>query len=300
MVFLQPPFWSTEQLAVDRQKAIDLFVEDRRAADSAVWAAKFEEVRAIVRDVFVATDNVRSITADALLAEPTLWWHALRYCCGPPVSEEDLWTFVGGTKFKRVSSAWAEHTAEIFRLFIDDVRFPWVREHRDPTDDELNRALYATVMPFAQQRFATGRRGVASRRQEAAVGAVLHTAGFERNESRTHIDVLDELPRGSFSRERIVAATKCDVPLRLGDGRLLAIECKASNGPKNGWKRLNNEVGGKAARWRGEFGQQVVTAAVLSGVFDLAALQRAQHVPVTIFWEHDLDPLVEFALAAVP
>lgn len=252
--FQPPPHANLEQLALDRQQAIDLFVEERRSADAAMWAAKFGEVRALVRDVFAATDNLRSITSETLLAEPAVWWHVLRYCCGPPVSEEDLWTFVGGPKFKSVSTAWAEHTADVFRLFVDHVRFPWVGEGRDPTDSELERALDATVMPLAQQRFATGRRGTASKRQEAAVAAVLHTAGFGRDEHRTAINVLDELPRGSFSRERVLAGDKCDVPLRLRDGRILAIECKSSNGPKNGWKRLIREVAGKAETWRSTFG----------------------------------------------
>ena len=42
-----------------------------------------------------------------------------------------------------------------------------------------------------------------------------------------------------------VYGAKRDVPVRLRDGRLLAIECKVSNGAKNSWKRLNREIAGR-------------------------------------------------------
>jgi hypothetical protein len=95
-------------------------------------------------------------------------------------------------------------------------------------------------------------------------------------------------------RTATFAGAKCDVPVRLHDGRLLAIECKISNGPKNSWKRLNREVGGKAERWRGHFGGQVVTAAVLAGMYDLSCLLAAQADGVHVFWEQDLEPLKDF------
>lgn len=293
--FAAPPKWDDVQLAADRAQSIELFIAERRAADAALWTAQFEDVGELVLSVFEATDNLRSITAEALLEEPGMWWHVLRYCCGPPVSEEDLWTYVGGPKFKRVSALWADQTAEVFRMFVDAVRFPWVGEGRPPTEMELQRALHATIMPLAQQRFATKGRGEASQRQEAAVGAVLATAGFVFDASNSEIWVPDELPRGSYSRERKLAGDKCDVPLRLNDGRILAIECKSSNGPKNGWKRLLREVGGKADAWSRQFGVQVVTAAVLAGVYDLSCLRRGQDRHVAIFWEHDLGALAEFA-----
>lgn len=298
--FVQPPTWDDVRLSLDRQRSIDVFVAERRAVDPALWAAQFAAVSALVDGVFAATNDLRSITSEALLTEPAIWWHVLRYCCGPPVSEEDLWTYVGGPKFKRVSPTWAEETAKVFRQFVDRVRFPWVGENRIPDASELERALAATVMPLAQQRFATQGRGDASKRQEAAVAAVLSTAGFEPDGSGTEITVPDEIARGSFSRERRLAGDKCDVPLRLRDGRILAIECKSSNGPKNGWKRLLRETGGKADAWRREFGVQVVTVAVLAGVYDLSCLKRGQRRQVAVFWEHDLEPLVDFALSAQP
>lgn len=182
---------------------------------------------------------------------------------------------------------------------LDPIRFPWRESRRGPTPVELDASILATTVMLASVTTATRRRGDASTRQEAAVAQVLDAAGLSFDPARTPIDVIDALPRGSFSRERKVAGAKCDVPVRLRDGRLLALECKVSNGPKNSWKRLNREVGGKAERWRAAFGGQLVTGAVLAGVFDLSCLVAAQgDEVVAIYWEHDLTRLITFLNAA--
>ncbi|MCA1850763.1 MAG: XamI family restriction endonuclease, partial [Acidobacteria bacterium] len=57
----------------------------------------------------------------------------------------------------------------------------------------------------------------------------------------------------------------------------------------------NREAVGKAAAWRRAFGdQQVVPAAVLSGVFKLRNLKQAQKSGLTLFWAHKLDKLIEW------
>ena len=109
------------------------------------------------------------------------------------------------------------------------------------------------------------------------------------------ISSLDDLSRGEFCREALLARSKCDVPVRLRDGRLLALECKVSHSEINSVKRLNREVGGKADQWRAAFGQQVIPAAVLSGVFKLGNLEEAQERQgIALFWEHDLKTLFDF------
>jgi hypothetical protein len=243
------------------------------------------------------TEELRFVTANVLLEDPLLW-QVLRYCCAPPISEEDLWTMVG-KKFRRVSADIAEETAEALQLLYDPIRFPWLPDSRLPTPAERDAAVLATTAMYASVMTGTRRRGDVSVRQEAAVADVLVSSGFDFDSSRSAVTVLDALDRGKFSRERKVAGAKCDVPVRLRDGRLLAIECKVSNGPKNGWKRLNREVGGKAERWRGQFGTQVVTAAVLAGTLDVSALVAGQDAGVAIFWEHDLSALTHFVTEAL-
>jgi hypothetical protein len=233
------------------------------------------------------------LTGEVFVGDPEAW-QAARYVCGPPISQEDLWTLVGGPKFKRVPLDLAEDTAEAIRLVIDPVRFPWLVENREPSNHEREAALLATAVLWAAQQLGTNRRGEASKRQETLTAQTLADAGLTFVELRGKIDFIDDLAPGTYTRERRVAGAKCDVPCRLPDKRLFAIECKVSNGPKNGWKRVNREVGGKAEGWRRHFGQNTLTGVVLAGVFDLAALRTAQDRGVSIFWEHDLAPLGRF------
>jgi len=296
--FALPPHASREELKRSRDVAEELFKEQRRDEGPRAFEAVCAQVEREVRHTLEVTDDLLGLTGDTLREDPLLF-QMLRNFCGPPISEEDLWTLVGGPKFKRVPDAYADETAEVISLVMDSVRFPWVRAARRPTVTERDMAILATTTLVASRVLATNRRGSASARQEHAVASILSASGFVLDESRASIQVLDDLSRGYFSRERIVAQAKCDVPVRLRDGRLLALECKVSNGPKNGWKRVNREVGGKAEAWRQHFGTQIITAVVLAGVFDLSCLvaaQESQHV--ALFWEHSMDRLSEFLESA--
>ena len=246
-----------------------------------------------VRAALAATEDLRAIEEGSFVKDRSLW-QTLRYACAPRISEEDLWTLVG-KKFRTVPVASAALTAKVLSDLVDTKRFPWVLEGRVPTDEEVDAAVLATATLLAHEQLSTSRRGKASKGQEEMVSDALMEAGYALDVSRKPIAVLDELPRGHFARERKVGGAKCDIPIRLKDGRLLAIECKVSNGPKNSWKRLQREVGGKADTWRGAFGNLVLTGAVLAGTFDLKCLSDAQNKQnVTLFWQHDLKRLIEF------
>jgi hypothetical protein len=293
---LNPPIWPEEQLQTDRDLAEARFVLERKGEGPTAFYAAWDVVRPQIEQAMVLTDNLRNISAQSLLAERGLW-QTLRYFCAPPVSEEDLWTLVG-KKFKTVPVAFADKTADAFASVLDNRRAPWVEQNRAPTAIEAEIAMFSTTVLLAHESFKTGRRGTSSRAQESDVLEALQAAGIDFDPSRAAITSLDQLPRFTCSRERKVAGAKCDLPIRLRDGRLLALECKVSNGPKNSWKRLQREVGGKADTWRREFGSQVVTGALLAGVFDLTCVRRSQKEQgVAIFWQHDLAPLIDFVTA---
>jgi hypothetical protein len=79
----------------------------------------------------------------------------------------------------------------------------------------------------------------------------------------------------------------------------LPLECKVSNSPLNNVKRLLRETDGKSRQWTAAYGDHVVTWAVLAGVFKLHNLIDAQQSHrVSIFWEHNLAPLIDFLSAA--
>lgn len=293
MPLSSPPRWSEADLQRDRDLAEARFVLERQGEGPTAFHAAWDVVRPQIEHAMATTDNLRDIRAQALLEERGLW-QTLRYFCAPPVSEEDLWTLVG-KKFKNVPATHAEKTAQAFAALLDARRAPWLEQNRAPTSAEAELATFSTALLLAHESFKTGRRGISSKAQETEVSEALEKAGMTFDISRGPIVDLDILPRHAFSRERKVAGAKCDLPIRLGDGRLLALECKVSNGPKNSWKRLQREVGGKADTWRREFGARVVTGALLAGVFDLTCVRRSQEEQgVAIFWQHDLGPLLKF------
>jgi hypothetical protein len=115
-----------------------------------------------------------------------------------------------------------------------------------------------------------------------------------RRSSNIGVAAVDRLmPRHSHETFR-----KCDLPVRLRDGRLLLVECKVSNSALNSVKRLNHEVADKARRWRNEFGAQAIALAALSGVYSLKSLLDAQAQGIFIVWEHDLSALAAFLQTA--
>ncbi len=286
-----PPLWSDEALRAERDLAEKRFIIERQGEGPAVFYGTSDTLEPEVRKALTATNNLRQIEGNALIEDKRLW-QILRYVCAPRVSEEDLWTLVG-KKFKTVPPDFAEATAKTFASLVDMKRFPWVIASRDPSEREFEAAVLATTTLLAHETLNTARRGSASKSQEAQVSDALVAAGLELDTSRKPITAIDAIARGHFSRERKVGGAKCDIPIRLSDGRLLALECKVSNGPKNSWKRLQREVGGKADAWKQAYGSQVITGAVLAGVFDLKCLVDAQNrQSVTLFWQHDLKPLV--------
>lgn len=288
-----PPNWSEDALRTERERSEKRFIVTRQGEGPAAYYSTWDNLEPEVRAVLQSTKNLREIKGAALVENKKLW-QILRYVCAPRVSEEDLWTLVG-KKFKSVPLAFADTTATTFTDLVDAKRFPWIIGNRDPSTFEIEASILATATLLANEALGTTRRGSASKIQEDQVSSALVAAGFQLDESRKPIDALDQLRRGSFSRERKVGGAKCDIPIRLNDGRLLTVECKVSNGPKNSWKRLHREVGGKADTWKQAYGAQVITAAVLAGVFDLKCLVDAQNKQnVALFWQHDLQPLIDF------
>lgn len=293
-MILPEPSDATE-LEQQSAAALAAFVHRRIEEGTAPYREAFEQARPLVRELFQRTDNLRALTAEVIQQSPSLI-HAARYLDGPPLSQDDLDTLSGGkvSNRRRVDRELAERVVTALRAFLDPFRCPWLSSGTKPTRPKVPAAVDWTTSLWAVERCKTARRGESSASQEATVGELLLDCGFTEESRRRKIQSLDELPRGHFTRETILSGAKADFALRLSDGRLLAVECKVSNSALNSVKRLNRETAGKAERWRTVYGQQVITAAVLAGVFKVANLIDAQNAGVFIFWEHDLEPLSEF------
>ena len=295
-----PPHWSPDQFDVDRTKSLGAFVASWGAEGTNRYQGIVAEHAVHLDRLFTASRDLAELsgatfTGDGSLVQPA------RFLTAPPVSADDLTTLIGGKiGAKKPSEDRAAQAAKIIRSAWDPLRFPWIEAKRSPTEGERRTAILWTASIWAIEAMRTLKRNESSQQQEDLVSRTLEGAGYTRV-PRRRIQHLDDLERGSFTRESLLGSQKSDLPVRLHDGRLLAIECKVSNSAINSRKRLNKEVGANAAHWRENFGAQVVTAAVLTGVYSLSNLILAQdHQGITIFWAHDLSPLSAFVQAGGP
>lgn len=301
-----PRIWTEDELRADADTSLGRFVTTRTAEGGSVYAEIFDRSLPLVERVFDGSEGLTEIGPSLFLGFPELVDPA-RFLTAPPVSRDDLKTLCGGRRSVR-TEAEAEWVAEIIRENLDPRRFRWLDESRQPTTAERTAAARWTASVWAIEQARTKRRTEAGRRQEDAVATLLESLEFtesQRDDEITdvghvvgNIRSVDELRRGTYRRETKAAGTKSDIPVRLRDGRLLSIECKESNTAVNSTKRLNRETGGKAAVWKEAFGQQVVTMAVIAGVFNLGDLAKAQNDQgVFLVWEHKLSALRDFLLA---
>lgn len=300
---IEPPRWSEEQLAKDALESAALFRAERLGEPLEHWLTEFDARVLEFEELFTryGIAHPSEITAnDVITIFEAGLGDALRYLAGPPISADDLKTLaeIRSLKPARLRAndfAGANGVLEILQTMLDPRRFPWVTESRDPTDPEIQTAVFASAALMAGQRVQTHRRNAGKNAQERGVKAYLLSIGFAEEPARRIRTLDDAPPRAAFCGESMVGSRKADIPVRLFDGRLLPIECKVSNSALNSIKRINNDAAVKARIWRAEFGtNQVVPAAMLSGVFDVGNLVRAQAGELTLFWAHRLSDLGDF------
>ena len=186
----------------------------------------------------------------------------------------------------------AQRILDTILTAVDPLRFPWIAEAREPTPEEKSIAIVASAALITAQRVSTDRRNLGKDAQESAVKAFLVGMGFTDAGTRVIRTLADAPEKGEFCAEALVGSRKADIPIRLFDGRLMPIECKVSNSSTNSVKRINNDAAVKAGIWHREFGtNQIVPAAMLSGVFKVRNLIQAQDGGLTLFWAHDLEQM---------
>ena len=229
---------------------------------------------------------------------------AFRYLAAPPVSEDDLKTLAETTLSAtalRSDAEQAKRVRDIVLHIIDPHRFPWVEQHRDPTEHERAQAIVASTALVAARKVETSRRSDAKKEQEEAVKAMLRDIGFTEVPPRD-MPLLDAAPApGEFCGESKLGDTRADLVIRLYDRRAMAVECKASNSAVNSFKRVNHEAAGKARPWLAGFGKrQTVPGAVITGVFNPANLETAQAEGLALFWSHRLQDLADFIESTRP
>lgn len=311
---LTPQPLSPQEIEDNVREAVKRFVRARLSEESAPYTASFNAARPRVERLFTESDDLRSLDARVFLrlsptGRPQIDLDVLdvaRYLSAPMVSKDnlddlarlDLQSYEALDEPVPISLQ-AEQIATILGRSLDPFRFPWLLEKRDPTSHERHSAIDWTTSTYALERVRTDRRLTGSKQQEAAVADALRNIGWHECPPRTLV-FPDDLDKGFFMRESRLADEKCDIPTRLSDGRLLAVECKVSNTSINSVKRVLRETGGKALKWRQNYGdRQVLTAIVLSGVFKSSDILKAQsEFGIFVVFDHDLSRLTDFVRSA--
>ncbi len=268
-----------------------------RILSDEVYRSSFLAAKDGVSELFSSTDDLATIQAEGLIEHPSLV-RLLRFCFGPPLSNDIVKEHVGGSiEVKVLPPERAEAIASLAGRGLDELRFPWLSEQRSPTDGDRQLAITWTAGLMALEESRTASRMRPSRSQEKAIRDALRRADFQQVPRPQSIDLISDLEPGSFTEETNAGGRKADVPARLFDGRLLLIEAKVSSTRLNSYKRLINDSCSKAPVWRQHFGEgAVVPLAVLSGAFSVEHLITAQsdRYRMYLMWDHALDTLENF------
>jgi XamI-like restriction endonuclease len=297
-----PPRWSEEELDRERIRAQELFRQERMLEPLENYLEAFEEYQGIVEDLLETTTDLARLDEAAIqvLTEPELL-EAFRYLAGPPISADDLKVLaeaVLSPSRLRGDVAMASRVVRVVRVGLDRRRFPWVSESREATESEREAAVLASAALMASARLSTSRRNEGKDRQEQLVENALLAINMTKAPTR-RIATMNQAPRaGEFCRESQLGTRKADFVIGLYDQRIMAIECKVSNSSTNSVKRLNNDAAAKAEAWIDEFGRvNIVSSAVLSGVYKTHNLTNAQSRGLTLFWAHEIVRLTNWILA---
>ena len=301
--------WTAEEIGADAALAVAEFRSRRLAEPLHRYLAAFDAHEAEVRTLVEHLDQVLGGADIATLK--TSWSteegrSAFRYLGAPPISDDDLETLAEASlspaSATQSSGEKRKRLVTVLRAVLDPRRFPWIEGARAPTPRELKAAVLATTVLLASQRVQTLRRGDEKSSIEGAVRGLLVGMGWQPGRSpgaRGIQNLLNDSPvEKTFLTQVNLGSDNADVVVRLGNGHLLAIECKGSNSAINSRKRLNKEAVQNAQAWLGKFGGQVIPAVALQGVFNPRYVVAAQETPMLIFWAHRLDDLVTFVNAS--
>lgn len=304
---IPPQKWTSQQLTEDLRKARQLFKNERLKEPLDAYGVAFDESQDVLAALFRLTADLVKLdsSADQVFQKPE-FIEAFRTMAAPPISADDLKVLTEASLAPAVlakDSKMRQRIVETVQVALDQRRFPWIAEGRQPSESERSAAIMATAVLLATRKVGTERRNRGKSEQEEKVRRALIQDGLTEIERRDiRAGVIANAPKpGEFCGESLLGTRKADFIVTLWDGRLLPIECKVSNSSTNSVKRLNNDAAVKAEHWRKDFGaKQVVPVAVLSGVFKLRNLDDAQQRGLSLFWAHALGELTGWIQSTKP
>lgn len=322
-----PTIWTDAQLAEQAQIALEEFVERRLDEPGGRYLAHVVARRAAMIRLFKALAGTDPLAPDPTIVRTVLLdnelFDALRYVTGPPVSEDDLGVLVtrkiegiSRTDIK-VSENLPGAVLKLICRLADPFRFPWVAAGRSPSKRELRAAIQTTMTMHAAQALQTERRGygrIVEQRLETRLVELgfIKVSGQPKQQKKSLKPALATPaypPRGRITQpthhpnfphfygECTVYGRKVDMFIALATGRMIALEAKDSSSSLNSTKRLLNDTAAKAKHYAAEAGKNIISVALLSGVFKLSDLKAAQDSGLFLVWAHNSDGFIEWVKA---
>ncbi len=270
--------------------------------ESEAWRTAVSDAEALVAETLAATAAFADV--EGALRQSGKHAYVLRFFMGPPLSQDQFrlacrqWPKASETSGRPLSPAAARATAEAFAKWRDTERVVPILE--GGSTESRRAAVSATVHMMAVNCYRTVRRMRLAHQQEQEVLELLLGLGYRQRRAEL-VDEPGALAEGEFMHATQFKTAdgsthEVDVAIGLPKRTILALECKVSNDATNSVKRVN-DVLKKATAWKKQWGQFVVTGALLQGVFSAKEPRRLLEEGVVVFWSHRLDELREWLAA---
>jgi hypothetical protein len=226
--------WTLAEISRDTHAAAEAFCERRLGEPKERYLRAFDLIETANRELLGSLSKLlkkpvdREWLANALANENLRI--ALRYLGAPPVSEDDLKTLSGDSlapTLVRGAQRRADAIANVILQILDPRRFPWMFESREPSREEVERAVLASTVVAATQRVQTSRRVDERIAVEGSVrGLLVGMAWKEKTAPQGGIKSIrkDAPAPGEFMSSVKLGRNGADFVIGLYDHRLLAIE----------------------------------------------------------------------------
>jgi len=291
------------------------------------WFLKFaprayRETRAAtvesVKKGLALTDDLAAITPEILRAHPDIL-PTLRMSMCPPLARDRLTGLSDSTKNlvgsleegkvppRMSQESLGEHLGRIAAIFLrmrDVDIFPWIAEHRLPTEEERYRSSTIVADRLCGAVADPIVRNAQEKRQLALIAEYLTRRGYKKQAHPNGIPLL-QMESGTFSfrmnvlvkpskTDEATVKIPVDVVIQPTHAKLphlpLFIETKSAGDFTNVNKRRKEEAT-KINQLKLTFGDEVVYALFLCGYFDAAYLGYEAAEGIDWIWEHRIEDL---------
>ncbi len=273
-----------------------------------------------VRDALEKLQYLRNVSPQSLYEHPQLL-PVLRMATAPPLARDRLMglSYVSKSLIESMEGRDAQpprippklpkpeadsalqRICDVIGELIDHDLFVWLKDNRDPTPQELDRAVIVVADRLSGAIADPLLRNAQEQRQLAALKRWLLQRGYTEIPTGAN-RTLDSLTAGSFTfhmnvyvgneRKPIKMPIDCVVkPFGAAPDQLpILIEAKSAGDVTNTNKRHKEEAQ-KVAQLKARFGDNATLILLLCGYFDAGYLGYEASEEIDWVWEHRLDDL---------